>query len=449
MALDCIAPELLLSILTSLDSPQDLYSLVRASPASWRVFLTWRKTILSLVIWNAFPDTIHHALAILHIPKAPLGAEHPDIEDLKAFLDQYFQSDPWEFPTDLSSIISLTRWTVRISRFIDGYFDFAMRTLAMVHDHDGSWPLSRTERARLQRAFLRFGIYCQVCPTFNDHPYRSFLPSNLQFTYFLGKLEPWEVEEITCVYEYFTTTIEQYIIEMEGRFIRAVLTNPHLRAPPNHNLQDDQVENREKSGINRAGNMQDFSALELTDLELFSTDSKDRLRDYARYMASLGLETLKDLLSSDTDRRWDIIRHESPLWREFLPAALEHAPKILSETIIPGGDFTDSSSVPSRGWFEFKGVSYDLYLDIHVSGPIQRLVRICGYVFWGSKRVLRPSVYEAFKTARSMREGIAARFYSSTRGKSAEKKLKGFQLPESEMLKIMDEFGTKLSAETD
>ncbi|KAI0969663.1 hypothetical protein F4678DRAFT_473524 [Xylaria arbuscula] len=363
----------------------DLYSLIKASPASRWVFLTWRKPILTLAIRDALSDTIHHALAILHVPKAPPGAEHPDLEDVKAFLDQYLQSDPWELPTDLPSIV-----------FVD----------SLDHSH-----------LSIQKGFLRSGIYCQICPTFEHDPFCSFLSPGLQFNYFLSKLEPWEVEEITCVYEYFTTII----CRMENRFIQAVLTNPHLRAPSDHNLQDDRSKNRENSGTNREEMKYfKFEDLNITELNLFSTDSKYRLYGYARYIASLGFKLLEDLLSSDTDWHWDIIRRKTPLEREFLPAALVRAPNTLSNTIIPEGDFIDPSSGPSRGWFEFKGVPYDLYFDIHRSGPIQHLVRICSYVFWNSKRVLHSSVYEAFKTARSMNKEIAAKFYYPTIGESAE-----------------------------
>ncbi|TGJ88127.1 hypothetical protein E0Z10_g633 [Xylaria hypoxylon] len=441
MALDHLPIELLCFIMSSLDSPQDLYSLIKASPVSLQAFLASRRITLSSVIRNALlPDAIHHALALLHIPRTPLGADHPDREEVKDFLDQYLQPNSWSFPTDLSSIISLTRLIPLISRSIDRYFDFAMRTLGTFQEHNGSWPLSPTERARLQRAHLRFEIYCQICPILEYNPMEPFLPPAYQFHHFLGKLEPWEVEEISCIHEYFATIIGRYIMDFEDHFIQTVLGNTHLRAPPNHNLQEDRVSNREISENDRE-DMEFFDALDITDLCLFSTDSKARLRKVAAYMASLGLKFLENLMSSDTDRRWDLIRRNSPLTRGFLPEALEFSPRNPAKTIPPEGDFTDDSSRPSKGWFDFKGLPYDLYFSILCCDFTRSLLRVCGYVFWDSRRVLHPTVFKALKAVKGMDKSELSRFHNPTVGQSAEKQLEGFQLPKSEMLKIVEQFG--------
>ncbi|KAI0424352.1 hypothetical protein F5Y09DRAFT_353498 [Xylaria sp. FL1042] len=226
MALHRLAPELLCLIFSSLDSPQDLYSLIRASPSCLQAFLPSRRITLSSIIRNVLlPESIHDALALLHIPKPPPGAD-PDLQEIEAFLDQYPRGNSWHFPTDLPSVVLLTRLASRISWFINGYFDYAMGTLATVQDHSGNW--SPIERARLQRAFLRFEIYCRICLPSGAHPWTSLLSPDFMFHHFLEKLEPWEVEEITCIYEYFVALVGQYMLDREDKFIRTIMAHPRL-----------------------------------------------------------------------------------------------------------------------------------------------------------------------------------------------------------------------------
>lgn len=449
MALDRLAPELLCSILSLLDSPQDLYSLLKASPASLQAFLASRGIILTSVIRNALsPDAIHHALALLHTPKIHTGVDYLDLQEVRAFLDKYFnQADLWSFPKDLPNIVSLMRFTARVFRFVDAFFNSATQTLGTFQKHDGSWPLSPTERARLQRAFLRFELYCQLCPPFECYPPEPFFSPDLQFSYFLAKLEPWEVEEISCIHEYSTINIGQYIADFQDCFIQTVLENSQVRAPPDHDLRGGQVNNQDDSEPDEGEDMKFFHELDITDLALFSTDCKSILREVAGFMASLGLEFLERLMSSGTDGRWNIIRRNSPRTRGFLPEALQCSPSIVSRTMPPEGGFANDSSLPNKGWFDLKSSPYDEYLSILYGGTMHRILCICGYVFWDCERISHPTVREAFMTVVKMEEAKVPRLYKPRVGQSAEEQLKGFQVPKSQMLKITEEFGSIWLAE--
>ncbi|KAH8676031.1 hypothetical protein BX600DRAFT_193454 [Xylariales sp. PMI_506] len=162
--------------------------------------------------------------------------------------------------------------------------------------------------------------------------------------------------------------------------------------------------------------MESFHELDIIDLALFSTDCKYRSREVAGFLASLGLEFLEDLLSAGTDRRWDIIRRNSPRTQGVLPEALQHSPNTLSQTIPPEGNFTDDSSRPSKGWFDFKSSPYDSYLSILHGGIVHRILCICGYVFWDSRRILHPTVREAFITVAKMDETKTPRPYNPSVG---------------------------------
>ncbi|KAL0931491.1 uncharacterized protein CTRU02_214226 [Colletotrichum truncatum] len=449
MALDRLAPELLCTIMSLLDSSQDLYSFIKASPDSLRAFLASRNIVLTSVIQNVLsPDIIHHAIALLYIPEPHSGADYLDVGEVGTFLDQYLQLNSWRFPKDLSQIISLTRLTARVHRFVNKFFASAMETLGISHEHGdgGSWPLSATEHARLHRAFLRFEVYCQLCPPFEGFPQEPFFSPQLQFEHFLSKLEPWEVKELSCVYEYFTTNIGQYIADFQDSFVQTVLGNSQLRVHPNYDPQSGRFNIRENFEYGKATeeDMYNFRELDQTELALFSTEYEHNLREYAGFMASLGLEFLEDLMSSSKDRRRDLIRRNSPRRRGFLPEAIQYLPDILFQTVLPEGDFTEDSSRPSKGWLDFESSPYDFYRSISFNGTAHRVLCMCGYVFWDSKRILHPTVHEAFMAVVRMDETKTSKLYRPSTGKSAEVQLNGLLLPGSEMSKIYEKFGSMI-----
>jgi hypothetical protein len=143
--LSCSVPSCLYWILLETSPPSSKHRL----PACG-LSLASRCIILTSLIRNVLsPDNIHHALALLHIPKTQAGADYLDLEEVKTIVDQYLQSNSWNLPRDLPSIVSLARLTARVFRFVNKFFESAMETLSTFHPLDGSWPLSPTERARL------------------------------------------------------------------------------------------------------------------------------------------------------------------------------------------------------------------------------------------------------------------------------------------------------------
>lgn len=78
---------------------------------------------------------------------------------------------------------------------------------------------------------------------------------------------------------------------------------------------------------------------------------------------------------------------------------------------------------------------------------MHRVLCVCRYVFWDSKRILHPTVREAFTKVVKMDETKVASLYQPSIGQSAEEQLKGFQVPNSEMLKITEKFGSIWLAE--
>ncbi|KAJ3580502.1 hypothetical protein NPX13_g59 [Xylaria arbuscula] len=449
MALDHLAPELLCSILASLESPRDLYSLIKASPASLRAFIPCRRSTFSAIIRNALaPDAVHHALALLHVPEPPVSF-HNDGRNaelfrlrVKIYLKQYFRASSWRFPTDLPSIITLIRLISQISRFVDGYFDFAMETMGLTEETGCLRPLSSTEIARLQRAFLRFEIYCRINPLLDC--LTSTLSSDFQFRYFIKKMAPWEVEEVTCIHEYLATVIGRYILEAEDRLMHAILGNPHLRA---RSIDMEYFQHGRPIKYKCSeGHMLNFDDLDITDLSPFSTEATDHRRSSISYIVSLGLGVLQDIISSDVDRRWNII-HSNLLLRQFLHEALLVAWRRRGADPIlraPEGEFTDSSSRPNQGWFNFNSSHGLLSIEESFDSLTHRLLRICGYIFWDYSRISHPNVSKALKSLQDERD-LSSSIYGIRSGQSAEERLEGYELPKAEMIKLWCDLGYKSS----
>jgi hypothetical protein len=69
--------------------------------------------------------------------------------------------------------------------------------------------LTRTEKTRLLRAFYRFEVFCRL---FGDNQYENFIGVDVVNIFFADmEFEPWEVEEMCCVYTFVKETYEETI----------------------------------------------------------------------------------------------------------------------------------------------------------------------------------------------------------------------------------------------
>lgn len=461
MPLEQLAPELLSLILQSADSPRDLHAIISAIPACLQIFRTAPEITLSSVLQNAItPDALPHALAILYVPEPPKD-ENDDIdvvaEAIDPFLKMYFQGGVFEFPRGMTSIIELSRLYLRISAFIDDYVARALGSLGVAEyqprDPDGgskaqAAPVSYMERTRLQRAFFRYELYSRVFALDFDSWGGSVLPSSLQFSRFVERLKTWEVEEMSCVNHYFTSTIGGFLDELEEQIVEDVLTAPGARVPEEV-LASLPPELAAKVHSIRATypaeeqEMVAFECLGLPDLVLFSTSGRIRSPNYLTYMASLGSSLVHRLIFAPSAQRKAIIRSNTPLWRDFLPDALEHAPTTGRRALsLVFDDYGVSVSQPNLAWFLFRRSATDTYARIHAEGVLNAPLRERGYVFWDAARVRDGRVSAGLRTAKDMPSEEVNRRYNRFMGVSAEKRLKGVLIPRVEMERINAEFGS-------
>ncbi|KAF4983538.1 hypothetical protein FZEAL_1073 [Fusarium zealandicum] len=463
MSLDHLAPELLFLILQQADSPLDLYHLISASPACFRTFSKSPLLFLSFTINNAFPgDNIRHALANIQAPSvdAPVDAfvdtfvDDETFQFLCRYFDPVIPEAPFDLPTEMTDLLKLFRLHNRLDYLINGFVERTMRELGQSKPSSKGLvlPVSRSERTRLQRGFLHFGLYCRIFPGHETDPsgpdsvdtFPPNYPTHRQFSQFLSMLTPWEIEEMCCVEQYFSSLTGGFIDELEEELINAVKAAPGVVLPSSAGERSVQ----ERS--NQAGLLA-FKDLDQTDLLLFSSAGRHASPEYISYMVSTGLDFMYDLIKTNKHKRTELIRSHHPVTRSFLSQALGYASR---QAYRHGRDSSAARSEavddddPLRsnlGYRLFRKTPNEGdYPTIDNSGNKYSPLRQLGYVFWDAGRIQSPEVSEKLSAAKNMTLAeIRERFDRRTR-ESAEYRLRGTQLPPEQMERLEREFGSTL-----
>lgn len=434
MSLEYLAPELLSLILQSIDSPRSLHALISASPASFRVFNQTPQLVLLAVIKNTLPDTNHRHLLAFH--QAPSPATTTAVE---SFLDKYFDdSSSFDFPTSRAGIVDVLKLYNRVTFLINRYLNHIQkRGLG-----DPILTPTRSEVTRLQRAFLRYGLYARVFPADDTLPWEDPSPNHNssaqeQFDLFISRLKPWECEEIVCVEQYFSILIGNFVDEMEEQLADAVKNVLVCEAPMSKD--DGKGDSRDTSGIE---NLRRFDALDLTSLSIFSHDYRYRIHQNISYMASLGLDFMRDLIRSDHEERSRLLRSNSPDFRDSLEDALQFSSSSDRNEDDEESGWGDDPSCNNLGWPRFGLRSQEwLYLRIDTWGYHMLPLRELGYVFWDSSRLNSMAVCDKLFAAQKMSSEKRKKRFDRRDKETLEHRFEGAMIPRSEMRRLESEFG--------
>lgn len=97
---------------------------------------------------------------------------------------------------------------------------------------------SRTEQTRLFRALCRFQVYCNLFGAGHEgsRAVAIFEPEEILARFF-GRFEPWEVEEIDCVYALVAAEFDKVFDAIQWDVSRlhprsASWVRPHIDEPP-------------------------------------------------------------------------------------------------------------------------------------------------------------------------------------------------------------------------
>ncbi|KAK3308332.1 uncharacterized protein B0T15DRAFT_410673 [Chaetomium strumarium] len=204
--LETLPSELRLQVLAYIRDLDDLRSLILASPVIYQQYRLDRKHVLSRVLLSTLGSMLVDAHAVqrsatLYSPPRPLA---PDA--MRDFLHSYISlrfAGPELALEDctLADLLDIAVFHQSVAR------PLSLKCAALFLQHlDPSLEvgsLSDAEQTRLLRALYRFQLYCNL---FGQGPkprrYRAMpmLDPTETLALFFSNLNPWEVEEIDCIY---------------------------------------------------------------------------------------------------------------------------------------------------------------------------------------------------------------------------------------------------------
>ena len=408
-----LSAELITPILLELPTTQSLYSLIRASPKAYQVFLASKETILVSLMRRAIrPAAFIDALAA--VQASQLQGVGPDRKTVLAFLRKYEinrhkaveqRGLHYSLPTAVS-LCQLYRSTQYFIKDLTSRSNFYLRRcggtafvqtgssprngfiVPQENGHDGVSrrqenisvdrndryaPLSEVEESRLQRAFYRYELYTQIFSSDMEYSGEKVweLPSDSHF--FLHKYQHHEIEELACVENHLWSLLSSSFDRIEPSFVGIQLPEPPLNDSETINFQS----------YNRSTQLR---------------ENKYQIQSlYTDYLMSLSLPFLHYALRLD---RLDMQREMSShiyyhSQKRSLSTALEGFWKRISPSennlinrymhTVARNDhfqFKDTVDEPNEGWLSLYGNTYSVAPHI-----IQRTTQSLGYVFWDSQRL--------------------------------------------------------------
>jgi hypothetical protein len=189
--------ELRQALLSALSDVSSLRSTAMSCPSFYDAFISAEELITTQVLKNQFDnaDILPEAFAAFDSSRT-----HPwTRRRTRDFIDEHFQSrklprDSWK----LADALPMGNLHSCVEFFATRFAaEMLSPSSAFAYiDPPPAWPLSRSEMIRVQRAFYRFEVYCNL---FRDPELFDFRE---QRDLFFFKFAHWENEQLACVYGY-------------------------------------------------------------------------------------------------------------------------------------------------------------------------------------------------------------------------------------------------------
>lgn len=244
--LEGLPAELRTRLLSSMPDLQTLASLIHASPIYYAQYRLDRKPLLSQILLteigeDGFVD-VYAAFKSRPSKIGPRRGPNTNVTDFLASYKQWRSSISQKPPPELCSLGDL-RWmtwfyTSTVKPLAAHFFSWALANLDSVPakskaQHPGAAEgLTRTEKKRLLRALYRFEIFCHL---FGGAQCESYIGMTVVRIFFSDMdFQPWEVEEMCCVYTFVKETFQETINDVrwdldENNPRFADLPQPELR----------------------------------------------------------------------------------------------------------------------------------------------------------------------------------------------------------------------------
>lgn len=195
---------------------EELRALIHASPVFHQQYILDRRSLLLKSLMPVPGNVAVDACAAYH----SRWADYEDLctkEEVTHFLQSYqnrrCSTQPSNFAAKLTedqaaSIVTFHLSVVKpLTRLYHGWAlaNLTNQTEGKSEDQADDKPLTKTEETRLFRAFYRFQLCCNLFGTGRHRPllcYRLDFRSVDILASFFCLFEPWEVEEIVCIYTF-------------------------------------------------------------------------------------------------------------------------------------------------------------------------------------------------------------------------------------------------------
>lgn len=249
--LSSLPAELVCGILDFLDSPKDLFSVLRASLYIYGAFKTSREQVLRQVSRNGFKSSalsaaitaVRFLRADYSEPRTPQDRDRAVHKNKRRFsflitLLERAKAGRQRGPT-LDESVGLCSLLSSFEAFAQDCTSQFLATaeweLARKSDPglpqnvspgllQGPISLSQTELGRLQRAFVRYITFQSLIHAMPHDPGYEERLSLLHIASLFVYFTPWEVEEIACVHQYIVRWLRRILDEVEDDFVETVAT---------------------------------------------------------------------------------------------------------------------------------------------------------------------------------------------------------------------------------
>jgi hypothetical protein len=258
-SLDDLPAELITQVLYSLASPTALLSLIQASARCYRIFLLSRSDILLTTLREVLQPEIKSLVLLVHeayhLPSFD-GIGRGELVDSQTEFTNKFSRDEVLYgqapylPTP-HFVVPQLRTVCTMEYFVEDYTNWVSNHLCSSKPYSrngalaiGMLPppqahqnLSSVERSRLQRAFLRFEIFCTAMNRAGGHERRLLARYTARYNNnrFLNILQPWEREEFVCILDYLAVRLEGIFDTLETDFVER-MTETFLDGRMDHDI---------------------------------------------------------------------------------------------------------------------------------------------------------------------------------------------------------------------
>ncbi|KAJ2969663.1 hypothetical protein NQ176_g8549 [Zarea fungicola] len=418
---DILPDDVLEILLESVGSRQDLASLIRTSNPCRRVFQYNPAHFLQHTSINELPVGLLREVAAvyaakMHFPPV-VTPEQASGQPARAeeFFNDYFSTSPsFPLPTSKQALQEISTLLEKV-RYLSGQFALhaireakALRkgmTMPFQYDtHDVTRVvhLSDSEKFRLHRALLRFELLCVVFRIPHRKKELLWFGQTDQCRLFLDRFEPFEVEEVLCIYSYFRHLLYGTMYQTHRLLFEAVQTLNVPQAVDTVSAIGDLSSAAPPQPRQLLNNVVQFRFLQSTTLGVFARFNKHSWSAWFGIVASLGLDFIFEFARRDRNLRFKMIR--SQFFHQLLGTPLIHftVQFCLASFHGPPAQFAGTPEDP-----RFINTGYPVYMGVprdgnkwfnsereHKNTPFMAI----GLVFWDTDRIASPP----------MRGGVAA-----------------------------------------